>query len=69
MEKTKLTSEEVAELRMAARNLNDIQAELDYAEECGIDCQYHRAASHEAAVRIGRLLQHFAPYPEQQPGG
>lgn len=60
----KLTDEQVGSLLSHQRNLNDLQAELDKAEFCGVDCTQLRAASAEAVERIGRLLANYGPEAE-----
>lgn len=61
MDIVKLTGEQVGSLLSHQRNLNDLQAELDKAEFCGIDCTQLRSASAEAVERISRLLANYGP--------
>lgn len=56
-----LPKENYAKLLQAERDLTDAVAELDKAEECGIDCAAARALQSEALERIAKIKQHYAP--------
>lgn len=62
MPETKLTlpADKLAELKRAQRDLNDILALMDKAEECDIDCREYRAARDIVSQRIDKLIQNFS---------
>jgi len=55
----KLPTDKVAELKKAQRELHDILAELDRAEECDIDCQVYREIQQAQYEQVSKLLEHY----------
>lgn len=48
-------------LLQSERELHDLIAELDKAEECGIDCTAHKADREDALARISAIKKNYAP--------
>lgn len=58
-----LTKETYSKLLEAERGLTDVVAELDKAEQCGIDCQSKREALRNQLQAIQNMKANFAPKP------
>jgi len=61
MSKFKLPADHVAKLKQVQRDLHDLLAEFDAADECGIDCQEYRRMHQEAVQAANKLLEHYGP--------
>lgn len=48
-------------LQKAERLMTEYPAELDKAEDCGVDCTEHRAVQAELLRLCGKLKQHYFP--------
>jgi hypothetical protein len=55
----RLPTKDTNELAQHRQNLVDGLAEIDKAEECGIECQELRAKYHDAIARIDTTVNNF----------
>lgn len=54
-----LPPEHIAEVQRSQRELTELLAEFDKAEECGADCQQLRAGALEALEQASNIIKHY----------